>query len=606
MGSMPPDLPGLPGWPRERETMPPAEFIEAWPDTASAPPRISLPPRTGAGGALVPVTKRMPAVSTATAAPPRTDTSIRRATPTLTQQMRRIEPPDVARQATGELGVLAGELDALPEALTTAGLAGTQGQAYFDAVQAYLDLCHRAWAAVAEEQLEQVGAHADYRQQAVSVARGIVRLREYSARALTSGVSARPPWAPLWRRRSRLVRFGLRAWQTHLAPVPDPLAMGRGLVALQAYIGLASAGGLDLVLWDLLAGTSVALTGLLTVGALFSLIAAFVSGSAGLVASYSAIGLTCAIGWALAILLGANGPLPLGLLMGASVLAPARSMCLGVRGSPVVAVLLRIWWLLVGSIAALAVPAALAVGGGLLALAGPLAVPTTALDAITVVGRALFVTLVVPAAASLAGLLLLAAPFAVVAQVHLIRELAGNVGWVPAARRHVLQPALAVSIFLTGGLVAAIYGAGTLLAWQHVELITVSFPQAQGALTARGLVLLLALLFPYLLFLELPYRVGIWRWRGQRLTDLAKRRAEVESQVRRLTGQEADDEALRAMQYDLVLLQFYRGKQEEATRTAAAPFRVVTRLVALVVALVGALVIDGGVGSIIHLLLAAH
>jgi hypothetical protein len=606
MGSMPPDLPGLPGWPRDPETMPFAN-AEGYPAAASAPqPPMGLPTRVGSAGALVPVTGRVSAGERRTSAPPVAEVYRGRHTPTLTQQMRRIEPTDVARQAIGELGVLAGELDALPETLTQAGLAGSQGQTYFAATRAYLDLCHRAWEAVAEEQLEQEGAEAPYRQQAVAVARGIVRLREHSARALTSGVTARPPRSLLWRRRVRLVRFGLRAWQAQLAPVPNPLAMGRGLVALRAYVGLASAGGLDLLLWDLLAGTSLALTGLLTLGALLLLVAALATGATSLAAIYATIGLTCALGWALSILLGANGPLPLGLLMGASVYVPGRSVCLGAHASRVVAVLLRIWWLLVGSVAALAVPAALAIGGGLLALAGPLAVPATAVAAVAVAGRTLFVALVVPAAVAVAGLLLLALPFALVAQAHLIRELGGNVQWVPAARRYALRPALAVGVFLTIGLVAAVYGAGTALGWQHVELFSVAFSQVRGALTARGLGLLLALTLPYLLWLELPFRLGMRRWRGQRLADLEQRRAEVESQVRRLTGQEADDDMLRAMQYDLVLLQFYRGKQEEAARTPAAPFRLTGPLSALVAALASALLIDGATGTLAHLLVTSH
>lgn len=606
MGSMPPDLPGLPGWPREPETTPFATTEGRLAAASTPKPQMGLPPRTGSAGALVPVTGRMPAADRLTAAPPAAEVYRGHPTPTLTQQMRRVEPTDVARQAIGELGVLAGELDALPDALARAGLVGSQGQTYFAATQAYLDLCHRAWEAVAEEQLEQEGAEAHYRQQAVAVARGIVRLREHSARAPTSGITARPPWSFLWRRRVRLVRFGLRAWQAQLAPVPSPLAMGRGLVALRAYVGLASASGLDLLLWDLLAGTTLALTSLLTLGALLLLVAALATGATSLAAIYATIGLACALGLALAILLGANGPLPLGLLLGASVYVPGRSACLGVHGSRVVAVLLRVWWLLVGSVAALAVPAALAIGGGLLALGGPLTVPATVVEALAVAGRALFVALVVPATVAVASVLLLALPFALVAQAHLIRELAGNVQWVPAARRYAVRPALAVGVFLTMGLVAVVYGAGTVLGWQHIELFSVTLSQARGALTVRGLGLLLALTLPYLLWLELPFRMGMRRWRGQRLTDLEQRRAEVESQVRRLTGQEADDDVLRAMQYDLVLLQFYRGKQEEATRTAAAPFRLTAPLIALVVALASALLIDGAAGLLAHLLVVSR
>jgi hypothetical protein len=56
------------------------------------------------------------------------------------------------------------------------------------------------------------------------------------------------------------------------------------------------------------------------------------------------------------------------------------------------------------------------------------------------------------------------------------------------------------------------------------------------------------------------------------------------------------------MQYDLVLLQFYRGQEDEARATRAAPFRLEGRLIALGLAVAGGLLVDGMGGVVIRTL----
>ena len=72
--------------------------------------------------------------------------------------------------------------------------------------------------------------------------------------------------------------------------------------------------------------------------------------------------------------------------------------------------------------------------------------------------------------------------------------------------------------------------------------------------------------------------------------------------MRRLASQPANDDLLRAMQYDLVLLQFYRGQEDEARTTRAAPFRLEGQVAALVLALAGGLLLDGLGGVVIRTL----
>jgi hypothetical protein len=521
----------------------------------------------------------------------------------LTTQIRTMQPPDVARQVSSELGVLASELEALPPLLVEAGLAGSHGQAYRDAVLDYLDLCHRAWQAVAQEQLEQAGATPVYRGAAVEVARAITRLKNECEVAETHPEVPRSRWLPmLWRRRVGLIQRGLRDWQTVLAPVPDPLRMGRALFALQGRVGLASAGALHLALLDALTSAALALLGLATFGCVLSLIWALLTSTGAAVptlATTSAVGVAML---ALIVALGVRGALPVSALLGASVYVPVRAASLGWQGSESAAVLLRIWWLLIACQGAVAVPASVALSVAALNAQQPLIPPSDVLAALNLVGGVLYAALVVPALVSVAALWVLALPFMLTAQARFVRESAGNVGWVAAARRYALPASLTVVLFVTSLLVVAVALSATSLGWQSVTLLRVMWGPLAATLSVRTLAVVAAAALPYLLLLDMPYRVGIRRWRAFRLNDLARRRAELESQVRRLASQAANDDLLRAMQYDLVLLQFYRGQEDEARSARAAPFRLEGRLIALVLAVAGGLLVDGMGGVVIRTL----
>lgn len=597
------------------------DFVGPWeyrpPPAPPTPAAIPTNPAAAAPMSLVPATPtaarlratRLPSPPGMTEPPVYRDTieavpaahGLARPSSTLTQQMRGVRPPDVARQALGELSQLARKLDDLPRTMAVAGLVRADGAAYFAATRDYLGLCHSAWEAVAEERLEEDGAAADYREHAIAVARTVTHLGDESDRTPVGSVAwpARTP-TPLWRRRVRLLRAGLRTWEGHLGSVPDPLAMGRGLFALRGYAGLALAGGPELVLLDFLLAAGLALTGLLTLGA--ALLLAAVAFAGGAVAAYAALALTCAIGFVLLILLS-GGPLPLGPLLGASIFAPGRGPGLGGRGAVATAALLRAWWVVIGALAALAVPLALTVGGALLASAGPLPAITSPLAALDVVGSVLFITLALPASACLVGLLLLALPFALTSLARFAAELSGNRAWVPAARRYALAPALAVTLFGTALALAIVWSLGAGSAWGRVPLAVLAVAGAPATLTTLGLAIALAVALPYLLLLDLPFRLGIRNWRASHVDLLARRRAALESEVRRLATQEADDDILRAMQYDLVLLQFYRGQLDETRTTKTRPYRFPGWLLVLIIAIVTGLLADG-MGDLLPRLLA--
>jgi hypothetical protein len=115
----------------------------------------------------------------------------------------------------------------------------------------------------------------------------------------------------------------------------------------------------------------------------------------------------------------------------------------------------------------------------------------------------------------------------------------------------------------------------------------------------------LALALPYLALIELPFRLGLRAWRRVWLRDLRSRRATIEAHVRRLSAPDprtgapdTSDETLRAMQYDLILLQFYAARIEEAERAPSSPLSLGATLAMLLLVVVGALLLDGGAHSL--------
>ncbi|MGH2516200.1 MAG: hypothetical protein ACRDHP_11145, partial [Ktedonobacterales bacterium] len=264
--------------------------------------------------------------------------------PTLTQQMRAIQPPDVARQAMSELGVLARELATLPEELAAAGLSRTSAPSYFEATRIYLGLARQAWESVAEERLEQSGAEPEYRQRAIAVARRVSQLQQECRTINATPEFPLPRRTPLfWDRRVGLVRKGLLAFQDRLAPTPDPREMGRGLFRLRGYIGLASAAGLELGLLSVLTTGTLLLLTLLGIGLLAQLVGAALAGG-GVATSGPGAGLLCVV--LLLVLISAllvRGSQPLAQLLGASVFSPSRSTRNGASGAPLIAALLRSW-----------------------------------------------------------------------------------------------------------------------------------------------------------------------------------------------------------------------------------------------------------------------
>ncbi len=566
--------------------------------------RASLPPASAPRSGSQPSQPSQPPADAPGTLPPRA--------PTLTARLRAIQPPDVARQAVSELGVLGREIAILPASLESAGLVRTHQASYFEAIRGYQGLARQAWQAVAEERLEQSGADPEYRQRAIIVARRITQLQQECRAASGNEAFKLPQYTSfLWRRRVALVSSGLRVWQDRLAPTPDPREMGRGLFLLRGYLGLATAGSLELLLLVMLQGAAVAALSFLSVGLVLLLAFALLNGAIASITGLSIGTFALGVAWAL-LFLGTRGPAPLSLLLGASVFSITHSTRNEHLGSRVIAVLLRVWWLVIGFLGLFAIIGGLVIGGAFVGMSGALTQPADFQQGIFLAGSILTYASVLPAAVALVSLALLGLPVLVLAVIRFCIDFASSPSWVPMARRAGLELALMVQASATAALIVLLWLGINAVGWQKPDIVGLSLPElgnVSTALTPRGIILLLALMLPYLLLIDLPFRLGMRRWRRAWLADLAGRRADVESHVRRLSVtdprsgmQDTSEENLRAMQYDLVLIQFYRDKMEEAERTTAAPFSIRRVLAALVIAVVTALLLDAGATLLTHLL----
>lgn len=578
----------------------------------AATPAVAAPATAAAGKTPLPTSNAPRSRPLSSQPPADAQGTLPARQPTLTARLRAIQPPDVARQAVSELGVLARELATLPDNLEATGLVRTHQASYFEAIRGYQGLARQAWQSVAEERLEQSGADPEYRQRAILVARRITQLQQECRTAGENDQFKLPRHTSfLWRRRVALVRTGLRVWQDRLAPTPDPREMGRGLFLLRGYLGLATAGGVELLLLELLEGSAMASLSFLSLGVVLLLVIALLSGTIASITSLSIGIFALAVAWAL-LFLGTRGPAPLSLLLGASVFSTTHSTRNEQPGSPIVALSLRVWWLTIGFLGMIAVLAGLVIGGAFVGMSGVLIQPADLQQGIALTGGIVTYAAVLPAAVSLTSLALLALPVQLLTVTRFSADFAGSPAWVPMARRSILELALMVHASVTAALIVGLWLGINALGWQQPAIVGLSLQELGGvstALTPRGIIMFLVLALSYLLLIDLPFRVGMRRWRRAWLADLAGRRADVESHVRRLSVtdprsgmQDTSEENLRAMQYDLVLIQFYRDKMEEAERTATAPFSMRRMLVALLIAALAALLLDAGATLLVRLL----
>lgn len=548
----------------------------------------------------LPATPADRAEAVAASAHPGQGVSLPARMPTLTQQMRAIEPPDVARQVMRELALLAEELEQIPAQLEQSRLAHTHAQSYFAAVRAYVALSGLAWEAVAEERLEQSGAEPDYRQRSIATARRISQLREEcKVAAHTNAFQLPRAIPPLWRPRLRLVQVGLSQWREQLVATPRPRDLGRAYLFLQGYTGLAGAGRFELATFRFLSMLALVLPVIAGSGFLLQGITAGLAGAVGRLTFFGIATLAAALVEIILMLLIIQGSVPLGVLLGWNSFAPIAAARDGRWSAPWHAWAQRAWFWIVLFAGLVALGFAIS-GVALMYMAHPPAhLPGTPAGWVDFVGAALALAGGLTALATTATTLLLAIPVQIMSILRFAACSAGEPGWIPDARRHALEPHLALLATCTSLLAVVTWFLTSGAGLEHMSLLTIHIGPVASVWSWRTLLVLLALILPYLVFLDLPFRLGIRRWRRAWLNDLVRQRMDVEAHVRRLSVtdpvsglQDSSEENLRSMQYDLVLLQFYRDRMAEARTVPASPFSLGTLLLAALVLLLTAWLID--------------
>lgn len=530
---------------------------------------------------------------------------------TITQQMRAVAPPDVARQTLDEQKMLAHELMILPDALETSGLAKSHANSYVEAVRAYVDLADSTWIAVAEERLEQSGAEQTYRQNAIAIGRRIQRMRDESQMAASNTQFPLPRRRPaLWRRRVRLQRIGLRDWQARLSVPANPRIMGRSLARLRGATALARASDLELLLWTSFPAIVGDVVMVLWLGLMVTLIAMVAQGDFAAAGALALAAVGTLVARVLFSLLVRRGPAELDHLFAISVFSTLRSPRASTPGSRILAGMLRGWGVLFTAVGLLGMLAALGYSAWQLFLEA-FVLPTTALGWVEYVGSVIARGTWLPALVGLATVSVLALPLLLLSAWRFARELAGNIAWVPAARRYALAPALHVLAFLATGAVAG------LAAWEafapQYSLSQFAFTHVTVGTLTQALTLQTVALFvvPALILLaglDIPYRVGIARWRRHWLNELTTRRADIDADVRRRSAvdphtgmQDSSDENLQVMQYNLTLLQFYITRTDETRRVSSAPYGLFAGIGVVLLLAVVALLVDGLAQQLAHM-----
>lgn len=526
---------------------------------------------------------------------------------TLSQKIRSVAPPDVARQTLDEQKMLANELLTLPEALEAAGLAKTHERSYIEAIRGYVDLADETWVAVAEERLEQSAADQPYRQNAIVTARRIQRMRNETDLAANNTQFHLPRKRPLfWRRRVQMNRSALLQWQSNLNSPADPRMLGASLASLRGTTALTQASDLELLLWSLFPPAVGDAVMVLWLGFIIALIAAIAQGT------FSAIGpLALAATGTLAarILLAVfmqHGPARLDHLFALSAYSTLHSPRAATAGSRSIAVLLRAWGILVLSAGLLGMVAAL--GYSIWKL--DVTLPVQALDWIALVGALITHALWLPTLVGVTAVGVLALPLLLLSVFRFFGELSGNIAWVPAARRYALAPALHVLISVAAGVVAALVALAPQTRLREITLAHFTVGPVTESISLQTVALIVVPAVLLYVSLDVPYRVGIVRWRHHWLNELSTRRTDIDADVRRRSAidphtgvQDSSDENLRALQYNLTLVQFYATRAEETRRVSTAPYGVLARIGVVLFLVVLALLVDGLAQQLAHLLL---
>lgn len=495
---------------------------------------------------------------------------------------------ETTQQALSELGVLTEQLIALPERLQQNGVAREQWLALHDALTVFTELAALAWDGLAEDRLDQLATTPRYRQYVTAATRRINRLQQEAATPKTLPTAA-AHGGPFWSWRTRVYQQALEQWRgalrRSLGGAPGVFALGTALEALRAATGQTALSGLSLVLQRALVVIAIALGVLTILTALVTGAALYYNNAGGRAALVLGAGALTLAAWSGVLwLLEGEGSL--------WALAGAVRSRLREREGDAGQAALALWrwvWLplaLAGDLVAVGGAAWLLASDparwGLAGLGGDFNRAMAALA-----GKPLDLLLAVTAV-TLAAPLVVLLPFSMAYQGALAADLASDAARLPVGRRVALPFALRTLIWhllplLAGGLAAARLAGldgGVLLRY------------GVGRVSWLAVVALGIILAGYYGLVEIPYRVGNGRWLRARLAVLEAQKREIAARLDRMEASAALLSDVPAVQYDVARLQFLQLQADDAARQSGMPISLRARLLALVLLIVVALLLD--------------
>ncbi len=470
-------------------------------------------------------------------------------------------------------------LEVLDE-MERAGLTEHYAVPVRQAMRAYMTIMDGAWEALATERLSQVVNEPGYQHEIAKLQQWLLERKQRCAEAIAALQAkgeepSRPAYS--WRRRTRLYRQALRAWEQSIDQQGDARISGHGLFRMHGYYGLSALRSFELWVLGVLRWAIVGVTALVLLAYLVSI--PFTSNVSPL-AKLAMLLLLGLIGYYVIHVTGGESA-PILSVIGYA-LAPRQKVTFtddGIRVVPTAArrrrtrQLLQIWCALVLGAAPLIwffAAAGLGVLEGILMTHESMGQLFLGLSG----DVGLLLVMVLP----LSYLFFL--PFVLYTQVLLSRDLGGHPDWEVAARRYALRFSMILLPFeMSGTLVISI----ALRQWwglQDDKLLEIG----SAPVTAATVLYVLAFLFPYLAFVDLPYRYGVDRWRLKRLKELRSARRLAEEEIARLPLRGEAKADLHELEYHLGWLEYYRATMEEVKETPESPFSVERRTTALLLA----------------------
>jgi hypothetical protein len=497
---------------------------------------------------------------------------------------------------------IADQLLVLLDEIPGAGRIQQERRAMHQHIQTYFRIADGVWEALATEQMYELAGNRAYTVAVDTLEQKLIKIHETCMQA-KQDPNARGGW--FWRRRVRLYSQSLLDWKRCVESGAggsffDTTTCGRVLYRAHGRVGLAGLSGFNYLL----------VRSLPILGVLASLLLAFVFGAVAVTQSvqgHSLIPTVLSSLIALYILwFSTTGPSPLPVVVGYAL--ERRQPNLFARALRVTGIIeikpgllrssLRVLLALLGTLFLAGLIALLALGVLLVrafflnlhssAGAGAHDVMITLLQSSIRPLPALDpnLLLIAPPVLCLSMIALFFLPFTLSVQARMTRTLLTHPERSAEARRYALRPALEllsfhiITLYVAALLANSFWNFGATPIWPALPVIT-----------WRLLIYIAALVLPYLLLIDLPYRQGITRWRASRRRELARWRNEIAQRLSHAAPQPADQTDLRAIQ-DYLTWQYYRSQEEEVKATPSAPFPIERGLLALALTIITGFLLD--------------